>query len=154
MAKLDAQDRKALPKGSFAVPSKAPGSGSYPIPDAGHARNALARAAQNGSPAVKAEVRAKVHEKFPGIGKGGSATANHGSGAQAKAQPPTKPRAPEPDTRSQSRPFVAPPGQRGSPAAPHSVAKGFARHPNDPATSGLDRAMSEHADREHPTRRS
>lgn len=69
MAKLDTQDRKNLSKNAFAIPSKAPGSGSYPIPDASHARNALSRVAANGSPAEKAEVQAKVHSKFPGIGK-------------------------------------------------------------------------------------
>jgi hypothetical protein len=30
----------------------------------------LARVSQHGSPAEKSEVRAKVHRKFPGIGKG------------------------------------------------------------------------------------
>lgn len=45
------------------------GAGSYPIPDKSHARNALARVAQHGSSAEKAKVRAKVHAKFPGIGK-------------------------------------------------------------------------------------
>lgn len=65
MAKLDAADRKALPTNAFAVPSKAPGSGSYPIPDAAHARDALSRA--SGKP-VQAQVDAAVHRKFPGIG--------------------------------------------------------------------------------------
>ena len=37
MAKLTAAERKALPKSDFAVPSKAPGPGSYPIPDKKHA---------------------------------------------------------------------------------------------------------------------
>lgn len=65
MAKLDAADRKALPNNAFAVPSKAPGSGSYPIPDANHARDALARS--SGKP-VAGQVRAAVERKFPGIG--------------------------------------------------------------------------------------
>jgi hypothetical protein len=64
--KLTAAARKKIPKSSFAVPGKAPGSGSYPIPDASHARNALARS--SGKP-VAAAVRAKVHRKFPGIGQ-------------------------------------------------------------------------------------
>ena len=64
-----------LAPSDFALPGKGEGpkgagSGSYPIPDASHARNALARVAQHGSPAEKAEVREKVHEKFPGIGGG------------------------------------------------------------------------------------
>lgn len=72
MAKLTTKGRKALPTSSFAVPSArsaSGGKGGYPIPDASHARNALARASQFGSPAVKAKVRAKVKAKFPAIGK-------------------------------------------------------------------------------------
>lgn len=75
MAKLNAASRKALPKTSFAVPSKA-GSpqgkaqgGSYPIPDESHARNALARS--SGKP-VAATVKAAVKKKFPGIKVGGA----------------------------------------------------------------------------------
>lgn len=71
MAKLNAAARKRLPSSDFALPGKGKGesgkgSGSYPIPDESHARNALARSA-NKSPAVKAAVRRKVHAKFPGI---------------------------------------------------------------------------------------
>jgi hypothetical protein len=69
MAKLTSKARKKLPGSSFAVPSKKPGSGSYPIPDKSHARNALSRVAQHGSSAEKAQVRAKVKSKYPGIGK-------------------------------------------------------------------------------------
>lgn len=64
--KLTAAMRKRIPKSQFAVPSKAPGSGSYPIEDESHARNALARS--SGKP-VAAAVAAKVHARFPGIGK-------------------------------------------------------------------------------------
>lgn len=69
MAKLSTAKRKNLPKSSFAIPSKAPGSGSYPVNDPAHARNALARVAQHGTPSEKATVRAKVHAKYPNIGK-------------------------------------------------------------------------------------
>jgi hypothetical protein len=69
MAKLTTKARSKLKSSSFAVPSKKPGSGSYPIPDASHARNALARVSQHGSPAEKAKVRAAVHRKYPSIGK-------------------------------------------------------------------------------------
>jgi len=61
--KLTARARKAIPTKEFAGPDR-----SYPIENASHARNALARVA-NKSPALKAEVRAKVHAKYPGIGK-------------------------------------------------------------------------------------
>ena len=67
MAVLTTKQRKALPKSSFAVPAKAPGRGSYPVPDPAHARAALQRASQFGSAEVKAKVRAKVKKKFPGI---------------------------------------------------------------------------------------
>jgi hypothetical protein len=74
MAKLTAAARKKLPSKSFALPGKGSGpqgkgAGSYPIPDKSHARNALARVAQHGSSSEKAKVRAKVHAKYPGIGK-------------------------------------------------------------------------------------
>lgn len=74
MAKLSMGQRKKLPSKDFALPGKGAGpsgkgSGSYPIPDASHARNALARVSQHGSSAQKAAVRAKVHAKYPGIGQ-------------------------------------------------------------------------------------
>jgi len=69
MARLKMKQRKALASSSFAIPSKAPGSGSYPIPDRSHAANALARVSQHGSPAEKAQVRAKVRRKYPNMGK-------------------------------------------------------------------------------------
>ena len=69
MAKLTMAQRKKLPKTAFAVPGKAPGSGSYPVNDPAHARNALARVSQFGNSAEQAKVRAKVKAKFPKIGK-------------------------------------------------------------------------------------
>jgi hypothetical protein len=68
MAELTTKQRKRLSGKSFAIPSKAPGSGSYPIPDRAHAQNALARVSQHGSPEEKAKVRAKVHAKYPTLG--------------------------------------------------------------------------------------
>jgi hypothetical protein len=46
MAELDAAERKALPKSDFVFPDRAPGPGSYPVPD---------------------EVRRAVHERYPDI---------------------------------------------------------------------------------------
>jgi hypothetical protein len=74
MAKLTAAKRKKLPRSSFALPGKGEGpqgkgAGSYPIPDASHARNALARVSQHGSSAEKSRVRLAVKRKFPGIGQ-------------------------------------------------------------------------------------
>lgn len=67
--KLTAAKRKELKPGAFALPDR-----RYPIENASHARNALARVSQHGSPSEKAEVRAKVKAHFPAIavsGKGG-----------------------------------------------------------------------------------
>lgn len=66
MAKLTAKARKHIKGSNFALPGR-----RYPIENAGHARNALARVSQNGSPEEKAKVRAAVHRKYPGIGKPG-----------------------------------------------------------------------------------
>jgi len=66
---LDTKERKSLKKSFFAIPSKAPGSGSYPIPDIAHARNALARVSQYGTPEEKAQVRKAVYRKFPELKK-------------------------------------------------------------------------------------
>lgn len=64
MSKLTSHERQELPKKDFAVKG-----GHYPIEDASHARNALARVSQFGSSKEKAEVRAKVHAKYPNIGE-------------------------------------------------------------------------------------
>lgn len=64
MAKLTAAGRKHIAPKNFALPG-----GRYPIEDKNHARNALARVSQNGSPEEKAKVRAKVHAKYPSIGR-------------------------------------------------------------------------------------
>ena len=48
MAKLTTAKRKAIPSKDFAGPDR-----SYPINDASHARNALARVSQHGTPALK-----------------------------------------------------------------------------------------------------
>ena len=66
MAKdLSTKDRKKLSKKSFALPGKR----KYPIPDKAHARNALARVAQHGTPAEQKKVKATVKKRFPSIGK-------------------------------------------------------------------------------------
>jgi hypothetical protein len=74
MAVLTAGERQKLPRKDFALPGKGEGpkgagAGSYPIQNVAHARNALARVSQHGSSAEKAAVRAKVHAKYPEIGK-------------------------------------------------------------------------------------
>jgi hypothetical protein len=68
--KLTYKAKKKLPRASFAIPGKQDGvKGKYPIHDAPHARNALARVSAHGSPEEKKKVRAAVHRRFPGIGK-------------------------------------------------------------------------------------
>lgn len=57
--------RKRMAKTSFAIPSKR----KYRIDDKAHARNALARVAQHGTPAEKKTVRAKVTKKYPSLKK-------------------------------------------------------------------------------------
>ena len=69
MAKLTSKQRKHMPKSEFAGPHR-----SFPIPDASHARNALARVADKPE-AEKEKVRAAVHRKFPSIGEGRDKTA-------------------------------------------------------------------------------
>jgi hypothetical protein len=61
MSKLSSAERKSLPSSAFVFPGKAPGSGSYPIPDRAHAANALSRA--SGKPEESA-VRRAVCAKF------------------------------------------------------------------------------------------
>lgn len=60
--KLTTKKRNSLPETDFAV-----GNRKYPVENESHARNALSRVAVYGSPEEKAEVRAKVAKKFPGI---------------------------------------------------------------------------------------
>lgn len=64
MATLTAKARKAISTSNFALPGR-----RYPIENQSHARNALARVSQYGSPAEKATVRRKVAAKYPNIGK-------------------------------------------------------------------------------------
>jgi hypothetical protein len=57
--------RAKMKSSSFALP----GTKKYRIDDKAHARNALARVAQHGSPAEKKQVRAAVKRKYKSIGK-------------------------------------------------------------------------------------
>jgi hypothetical protein len=65
MARLTSRGRKRMKAKQFALPGK-----RFPIPDASHARNALARAA-NLPPAERQKVRRKVKARFPGIAVSG-----------------------------------------------------------------------------------
>lgn len=57
--------RAAMSSASFALP----GQKKYRIDDKAHARNALARVAQHGTPSQQKQVRAKVVAKFPALKK-------------------------------------------------------------------------------------
>jgi hypothetical protein len=61
--RISAAKRRSLPKSDFADPKHR----KYPDDTKGRARNALARAAQNASPALQAKVRAKVRRDYPSI---------------------------------------------------------------------------------------
>jgi hypothetical protein len=65
MAELTGKKRQSLPKQSFAIPEKR----AYPIHDQAHARNALARVSQHGTPAEQRRVQAAVRRRYPSIGK-------------------------------------------------------------------------------------
>ncbi len=64
MAELTSKGRERLSDSAFALPGR-----RYPIHDEAHARNALARVAQFGSPEEKARVRAAVRRRYPHLGK-------------------------------------------------------------------------------------
>ncbi len=63
-AALTTEERDNLKSADFVFPEDR----RYPIHDASHARNALARVAQHGTPAEQAKVRAAVHRRYPDIG--------------------------------------------------------------------------------------
>lgn len=68
MARLTYSKRKSMPKSDFALPAKRQaGKGGYPDEDRSHARSALQRVSEFGSPSEKREVRAKVEKKYPGM---------------------------------------------------------------------------------------
>jgi hypothetical protein len=62
LAKLDKAARKNIPAREFALPGR-----RYPIEDRAHARNALTRVSQKGTPAEKAAVRRAVGQAYPSL---------------------------------------------------------------------------------------
>lgn len=62
MSRLTTKARNAISDRDFALRGR-----RYPIEDAAHARDALARVAANGTAHEKAVVRAAVHRMYPGI---------------------------------------------------------------------------------------
>lgn len=64
MSMLNAAERNALKTGDFALPKQR----AYPIHDLAHAKDALSRVAQNGTPDEQQKVRAAVHKRYPKLG--------------------------------------------------------------------------------------
>lgn len=62
MSELTSRARNALPDSAFALPGR-----RYPIQDLAHARAALSRVAQFGSPSEKVAVRAAVYRRYPAL---------------------------------------------------------------------------------------
>jgi hypothetical protein len=67
MARLSSAARHQLPKSKFAIPEKAPDSGSYPVDTKARARAALSYGARNASPDELSRIKAKVHREYPSI---------------------------------------------------------------------------------------
>lgn len=70
MAKLTTKQRKNLSDSDYAIVKKGKDGRKvrkYPINNKSHARNALARVAQDGTAAEKRQVRSAVHKKYPDI---------------------------------------------------------------------------------------
>lgn len=63
MSHLTPQERRDLPRNAFAMPHKR----AYPIPDAAHARAALARAARFATSHEQDVIRRNVHHLYPHI---------------------------------------------------------------------------------------
>lgn len=64
MAKLTMAERKKLPKSDFAVPSKAPGPGSYPITDKKHAAVAKSYGKRFASSGEMKSINKKANKKL------------------------------------------------------------------------------------------
>ena len=60
---LTAAQRKRIPASKFALSGR-----RYPIHNKAHARNALARVSQYGTPSEKKRVSSAVHRMYPSIG--------------------------------------------------------------------------------------
>ena len=61
----NSKNRDTLAPSDFALPDEE----KYPIPDIAHARNALARVAQNGTKDQQEKVRAAVEKRYPSLKK-------------------------------------------------------------------------------------
>ena len=120
---LSAEARRGIPKKDFAIPQRAKTpegkarSGSYPIPDEAHARAALGLVGMHGSDAEKAQVRAKVHAKYPHMGKAANTGIPSAVPGSMNAAPGTAPTA-------FKIPPIKMPGLPSAPTAPKAPTMG------------------------------
>ena len=61
MSKLTSAARKRIPKSEYGLPEKAPGPGSYPMPDRKHAAIAKGYAERNATPPERKRIDAKAN---------------------------------------------------------------------------------------------
>lgn len=80
MAVLSSTARKRLSKNEFVFPKER----KYPIEDASHARNALARASQNLGPEGISKVKAAVKRRYPNIQVEGDAAGSRSDKAHRR----------------------------------------------------------------------
>jgi hypothetical protein len=71
MATLTARGRKRIPRSKFALPK----ARKYPVHDLRHARNALARVMQSGTPTERRRVKAAVKRRYPALARRSSVIA-------------------------------------------------------------------------------
>lgn len=85
--------RQRMSRASFALPKgigSKPNQANYRIDDAAHARNALARVQQFGTPSEKRTVRRAVARKFPSIGTNGSGKRGSGRSGRSRSGSPRR----------------------------------------------------------------
>lgn len=89
--------RKQMSPGQFGLPDKK----KYRIDDAAHARNALGRVAQHGTPVEQAQVKRRVKAKYPSINVTGQAgrSGKKPGGGSASGRAKTSSRATKPSPR-------------------------------------------------------
>jgi hypothetical protein len=88
MAILSEKEKRAVPKSERGVPGKS-GTGSYPMPDAAHAKAAVGLAAMHHGPAFASKIKAKANKlgfgksKIKGNDNKHDARGPHGGGGLA-----------------------------------------------------------------------
>lgn len=86
MSTLNAAERNKLKTSDFALPKER----AYPIHNIAHARDALSRVSQYGTPEEQEKVRAAVHKRYPKL-------AGEKQNVSPNEAPPSKPKFQKPD---------------------------------------------------------